>query len=118
MKTAKAIQPFDKTLRDINAGRLVDELTDAVTDIIAAVRKTGKAGEIRLSLKFKPRGECNSQIEVVPTIKAIEPEAPRRVAIFFANDDDGLQRDDPRQGQLPGLVVADSSTTPQEAKSQ
>jgi hypothetical protein len=98
-----AIRPFDQIVREINGGRLVVELTNELTDVIAAVRRSGKAGEIRLSLKLKPRGDMNQQIEVVPTVKGTQPEASRPISIFFVNDDNGLQREDPTQYSIPGL---------------
>jgi hypothetical protein len=111
MPEARAIRPFDQVLREINAGRLVDELTDELTEVIAAVRETGKAGELVLSLKLKPRGECNTQLEVVPAVKGKRPERARRVSIFFVNEDNGLQRDDPYQHQFPELRPAGALNT-------
>lgn len=105
----KAIRPFDQTLRDINNGGLVAELTEELTEVIAAVRRSGKAGSISLTLKLKPRGAANEQIEVIPTVKGGKPEASRPISIFFVNDDNGLQRDDPTQYTLPGIQAAKSA---------
>ncbi len=102
----KAIRPFDQTLREINNGRLVAELTEELTKVIAAVRRSGKTGSISLTLKLKPRGETNEQLEVIPTVKGTKPEASRPISIFFVNSDNGLQRDDPTQHTLPGLQSA------------
>lgn len=102
----RAIRPFDQVLRDMLGGRLISELTDELTEVIYAVRVSGKVGELRLSLKLKPRGQTNQQLEVIPSIKGIKPEAERPVSIFFVNDDGGLQRDDPRQIPMPGLHPA------------
>jgi hypothetical protein len=106
-KEKKALRPFDAILRDMNGGRLIDELTDEMTEVIAAVRRSGKAGQIAITLKLKPRGELNEQLEVVPSIKGTKPEASRPIAIFYVNNDDGLQREDPRQHPLSGLKPAD-----------
>lgn len=113
--TKKAIRPFDQTLREINGGRLIDELTQELTDVIAAVRRSGKSGAISLTLKLKPRGETNEQIELVPTVKGTKPEASRPISIFFVNRDNGLQRDDPTQHQLPGLQSADDAAAAKSA---
>lgn len=106
MNKPLAIRPFDQVIRDINGGRLVAELTDELTDVIAAVRRSGKAGEIRLTLKLKPRGDMNEQLEVIPTVKGSKPEASRPISIFFVNEDNGLQREDPYQHWIPGLAAA------------
>lgn len=105
-KNPLAIRPFDQIIRDINGGRLVAELTDELTEVISAVRRSGKSGEIRLTLKLKPRGESNQQIEIIPVVKGTKPEASRPISIFFVNADNGLQRDDPTQYSLPGLQAA------------
>lgn len=111
-----AIRPFDQVVRDINGGRLVAELTDELTEVIAAVRRSGKCGEIRLTLKFKPRGELNEQLEVVPQVKGTKPEAERPISIFFVNADNGLQRDDPSQHSIPGLLgVTEIERAPKQA---
>jgi hypothetical protein len=100
----QAIRPFDEILRAINNGQLNDDLTDEMTEVIAAIRKTGRAGKISVTLSLFPRGSDNSQMEVRPSIKGVAPEMERRISLFYVNSDDGLQRDDPLQIPLAGIT--------------
>ena len=98
-----AIRPFDAVLREINNGKLVDDITDEMTKVIAAVRSTGRAGKITVTLSLHPSGPCNEQLEVRPSIKGAAPELGRPISLFYINRDNGLQRDDPTQNELPGM---------------
>lgn len=109
MTRNKAIQPFDHILRQIQGGQLVEELTEELTEVLAAVRETGKTGSITLSLKITPQGGMNEQALITPSVKGSRPEKPRPWAIFFINDDNGLQRDDPYQESIPGLAGVDDN---------
>jgi hypothetical protein len=106
----QAIRPFDEILRTINNGQLVDDLTDEMTEVISAIRSTGKAGKISVTLNLFPRGSDNTQMEVRPSIKGTAPEMERRISLFYVNADDGLQRDDPLQNQLPGIQTVVDAT--------
>lgn len=106
----KAIQPFDRILCQIQGGQLVDELTDELTAVLAAVQETGKTGSITLSLKITPQGGMNEQALITPSVKGTKPEKPRPWAIFFINQDHGLQRDDPYQETIPGLTPVSEAT--------
>lgn len=106
----QAIRPFDEILRTINNGQLIDDLTDEMTKVISAIRTTGKAGKISVTLNLYPRGSDNTQMEVRPSIKGTVPETERRISLFYVNSDDGLQRDDPLQHFLPGIQPVDAET--------
>lgn len=110
--STKAIRPFDQVIRQINNGRLVDEITDEMTEVISAVRATGRPGKITVTLSFHPRGSTNEQMEVRPIIKGTAPELGRPISLFYVNSDDGLQREDPLQNILPGMTsVVDATET-------
>ena len=112
----KAIRPFDEVLRQINNGRLVDEITDEMTEVISAVRSTGRPGKITVTLSLHPRGPNNEQMEIRPIIKGAAPELGRPISLFYVNDDNGLQRDDPIQNPLPGIASVASATETEGAK--
>lgn len=109
---SKAIRPFDEILRAINNGQLNEDLTNEMTEVISAIRSTGKSGKVSVTLNLFPRGSDNSQMEVRPVIKGVAPEMERRISLFYVNSDDGLQRDDPLQNPLPGFqTVVDATET-------
>ena len=54
-------RPFIDTLRDIEAGGLLDELSEAQFGLIDAIRLSGKGGKLVIELTYKPdgRGQMN-----------------------------------------------------------
>lgn len=113
-RSARAIRPFDQVLREINGGRLVEELTNELTEVVEAVKASGKAGKIALTITLKPRGSANAQLEVIPSVRGTKPERERPLSIFYINQDMGLQRNDPQQGDLPGMRPVRESDDQQE----
>ena len=66
----------------------------------------GGTGEIAIKLTIKPMAGDEMGIELKDEIK---PKVPRRQTgktIFFATEDGGLTRSDPRQPELPMQVVS------------
>ena len=45
-------RPFIDTLRDIEAGGLLDELSETQHSLIDAIRLTGKGGELTIKLAY------------------------------------------------------------------
>jgi hypothetical protein len=91
-------QPFPVTLAAVRKGALVNELTEKLAEVVAAVMQFEKPGELKLVLKVKPE---NAEMVIISdelTVKA--PEADRPPTWFFATDDGGLTRDRP-EDDLP-----------------
>lgn len=94
------------TLGEIRRGAFVADLDAEFRSMVDAVRDTGGTGEITVKFVFKPMQGDELGIEMKDEIK---PKAPRRQTgktIFFATEDGGLARSDPRQPELPMQVVA------------
>ena len=92
-------RPFIDTLRDIEAGGLLDELSETQHSLIDAIRLTGKGGELTIKLAYKPDG--NGQMTIKADIKAKEPALSRGTSLFFLTPEGNLTRRDPRQQDLP-----------------
>lgn len=92
---------FDRTLRDIRAGESLTELSEKLSELVAAVRATGKGGKLKYELTVKPasKGETVA-LMIVDNIDVKLPKSERAANIFFANDQNLLQRSDPRQREL------------------
>lgn len=101
-------RPFDATLRDIRFGGLVDELTQQMAALVAAVDSTQRAGELTLKIKLKPAG--GGAMELTDEIKAKIPELPKGSSIFFGTPEGSLIRNDPRQPELTGLREVSAPT--------
>ena len=98
-------RPFIDTLRDIEAGGLLDELSETQHSLIDAIRLTGKGGELTIKLAYKPDG--NGQMAIKADVKAKEPALSRGTSLFFLTPEGNLTRRDPRQQDLPLRTVND-----------
>lgn len=100
---------YYEVLRELRAGQTIVELSEKLTEIVKAVRDTGKAGALTLTLKVKPasKGDEISALMLEEIVKAVTPEKDKSSTIFYANHENVLTRFDPRQPQLPGLKVVD-----------
>lgn len=100
---------FSTTIDALRYGTLSDELSDKLRDLTAVCASTGRAGSITLTLALKP-GK-GGQIEVFDDVKVKLPKEERGSSLMFATPENNLQREDPRQMQLPGVrVVAGHQT--------
>lgn len=95
---------FLETLQEIRRGEIVGDLTADLMDLVAAVKATGKRGEIHLVLKVKPAslGDIGTLV-ITDEIKVKLPKMEKGSTILYATDENLLQRKDPRQPELAGL---------------
>jgi hypothetical protein len=96
------------TLCDLRNGRTMAELSDQLAEVIEAVRRTGKAGQLTLRLMVKPMSKGKTDEEVQPlaledSISTKLPQLERGVTLFFSDAGGGLERNDPRQMSLHDL---------------
>ena len=107
-------KPFTDVLGEVEHGRLHEELTEAVYNIIAAVMETRKAGKLKLSMAFAPTGK--GTVTVASDFVATIPEHDREVTTFFVGNDFSLQRHDPDQPRLPLREVEMPNNQPIKAR--
>jgi hypothetical protein len=103
-------RPFIDTLRDVETGGLLDELTDTQHSLVDAIRATGKAGELVIKLTYKPEGA--GQMTIKADVKSKEPVLARGTSLFFLTPEGNLSRRDPRQQEL-SLRTVDSEPVPE-----
>lgn len=103
-------RPFIDTFREIEAGGLLDELTDVQHELIDAIRLTGKGGELTIKLAYKPDGQ--GQMTIKADVKSKEPALSRGTSLFFLTPEGNLTRRDPRQQEmeLRGVPEAPAAT--------
>jgi hypothetical protein len=103
------MKPFTDTLAQLRYGKAAEELTEAMATLIAKCTETGGKGSITLKLSIAP-GK-SGQVEIVDTITSKLPEFTRSTSLFFVTPEGNLSRNDPRQGELPGVRrVVDAET--------
>ena len=107
--------PFSQQLAFLSKGCLDDELTEALSDLVKAVRETGKSGELTLKLKVSMLNKRDENaVKITPTVKAKAPELAPYETVMFSTGDGDLIREDPNQRKLPlEEVPARSRAEPQ-----
>ncbi len=92
------IRPFVDWLRDQARGTSHDELSEALRDLTAKVKDTGKKGTLTYVVTVEPMPKSDGNALLVSDeIKLKLPEFAREASLFFADDDNNLVRNDPRQ---------------------
>jgi hypothetical protein len=85
-------------MRDVKKGRLVEEATAALAEVVRAVDELGKAGSVSITITVKP-GDGNEKT-LVATLGVKKPAREIPPAIFFSDADGDLHRSDPAQSEL------------------
>jgi hypothetical protein len=93
------MRPIVDTLREVEFGNLLEELTAVQAEVVQAVSATQKGGEITIKLTYKPEG--NGQLTIKADVKKKVPQHSRGTSLFFMTPEGSLQREDPRQQKLP-----------------
>lgn len=96
------MRPITDTLRDMRKGRIVDEATEALAEVVKAVDATDKAGSVTITIKVKPSKGGGLEKTLSATVKRDVPTPDLPDAVFFSTVDGGLVRDDPEQRPLFG----------------
>lgn len=95
---------FVDFFRDIRKGQAAADLTEQLTALVVAVRSTGRPGKLVVTLLVKPASKGNVEMLMIEDqVKVTLPNPEKGGTVFFATDDNVLQRHDPRQPELSGL---------------
>ena len=86
-------------------GNCMDELSQSLRELNAAVQLTGKGGVITLKIAVKPNGGVNGAVQIKDDIKLALPKLDKGASLFYINAAGGLQKDDPDQTHLDLKVV-------------
>jgi hypothetical protein len=101
------IRPFADVLNDMRRGEVLDRAAVELQDLVRAVATHGKKGKLVLTIDVAPmKGDSNALV-VGAQVKTTPPIGGPAEAVFFADTDHNLVRDDPRQIALPGLRRVD-----------
>ncbi len=97
-------QNFIDVLKELRGGQAIDDLGAELKALTAAIRESGRAGKLTLTITAKPasKGTVSTLLfEAAITVK--RPVKETESTIFYATDENTLQRNDPRQPELAGL---------------
>lgn len=94
------MRPFTDVLRDIRKGRVVEAAGEELAEVVRAVLDTNKGGKLTLELSVKPNGRGDNAVIVGAKLKSTKPQAELPDALFYADLDGDLLRDDPTQQRM------------------
>ena len=94
------MRPFTDVLRDIRKGRVVEAASEELAEVVRAVLDTNKKGKLSLELIVAPQGKGDNAVIVSAKLKSSKPQADLPDALFFADLDGDLLRDDPTQQRM------------------
>lgn len=98
------IRPFGNFLQEQNGGKTHNELSEALYDLIARVRDTGKKGSVQLTVSVEMlKNTAGEMLAVTDEIKLKLPEHERHGSIYYSDDQGNLSRANPNQPELSGL---------------
>ena len=92
-------RPFADVVRELASGKIYDDLTTQLGEVVTGVLETGKVGELSLKLSIKPNGE--GSVVVAADVKQKVPAPTVGTTLFFATSSGSLIRNDPRQTEMP-----------------
>jgi len=99
-----ARKPFAAFLQEQRGGGLHGELSDAISEIVAACIEHGKKGQLVLTIDIKANDD-GATVVITDKIKAVVPQANRGAAIWFVDAAGNLSRRNPAQPELPFEAV-------------
>lgn len=97
------VRPFADWLREQAKGHTHDELSEALHDLVARVRDTGKKGTLQLSISVELMKGSDNALMLKDEIKLKLPEHDRDTSLFFADRHGNLVRNDPNQLSFDSL---------------
>jgi hypothetical protein len=100
MNTPQEFRNFVDIIGDLDDGRVVEEMTHQLREVVRAVRTSQKKGSVTLKIDIELDGR---QFVVNASVKPTIPTPAAGMTIFFANDDGELRKDDPKQIPLKNL---------------
>ena len=90
-------------LSGLRRGSFLEDAAEELEEVLAAVRESGKKGELTIRIAFKPL-TSGGALEITDTIAAKRPAPDVGTTLMYFTSEGGLSRRDPRQPELPGIV--------------
>jgi len=92
------IRPIVDTLRHLEGGTFLDEVSEAMAKVVLAVSESGKAGSV--TMKIDVRRATAGAMAVRGTFTTKCPSEPPVEALLFATPEGNLLTEDPSQRKL------------------
>lgn len=102
-----AVKQALDVLRELEDGKLLNDLSIDLNELIRQVKHCTKAGSLTLKIDIKPVNNDTHNVTAEASVKVNAPKLSRRSTLFFTTPDCNLSRTDPAQRTLPGLESLD-----------
>ncbi len=89
-----AMRPFADLLLSLDKGRVLDEASARLAEVVRAVMEADKKGSVTIKVTVSPRQGAEVTVEVEAVTTAVVPK-PDHAGVFFVTDKHELTRDDP-----------------------
>lgn len=89
-----------KILEEHRGGSALMLASNELAKLVRAVNQTSKSGELTIKMKISPMKGDETAKSISISVKANLPTVDLPMAIFFADEDGSLHRDDPRQHEM------------------
>lgn len=97
---------FLAKLQRHRGGRVLSEASQRLTEVVAGVKATGKAGSITITLTVKPAAKGNSAVMLTDKVAFKVPQIEAEQSFWFASDSGELSVDNPAQKNFGFSEVA------------
>jgi hypothetical protein len=99
-------RPLFDTLRDLRSGQLIEDIEAKLQELVHAVTTTQAGGSLTIVLEVKPTKGSAEAVVVKDSVKLKVPQITSSGTLLFPTPEGNLQRNHPKQGELPGLALA------------
>jgi len=95
MNKPTEFRSFIEVVGDLDDGRVVEEMTHQLREVVRAARSAKKKASVTLKIDVTPDGD--RQFIVNATVKPTIPTPTPGMTMFFATESGELRKDDPKQ---------------------
>tara|TARA_R110002167_G_scaffold329017_2_gene535600 strand:- start:729 stop:1121 length:393 start_codon:yes stop_codon:yes gene_type:complete len=82
-------------IAQMRKGKLVRRLSEAMQEVIDAVKANGKTGRVTLHLDVKMAVGASDEVHITDDVVTKTPKPDKQVSFFYLNEEDRLTKDDP-----------------------
>ncbi len=105
----EAPRRFVDVLQEMDHGKVAADLSDKLTELVAAVKTHGRKGSLSLKIDVDPRKQKQEgfeieHLEVRVDIVLKAPDASHPASLFFVTAGANLTRRNPRQADLEDVT--------------
>lgn len=106
------MKPITDTLRSLRGGVLIDEASEALSELVNAVMDSGKPGKLTLELTLTKASRNSGALVIRDKVTVKRPAEDAFETILYATPEGSLVTQDPRQAQFELRQVEEAPARP------